>query len=260
MSFMSRMSAAIKIRLKWLLYPGLNLHARLRYKWFYENLTPCANAGEMRLLDAGSGNGMLSYQAYRRGYDVVGVSFKSAEVRGSKALFNEYLGISTNRLKFIEGNLYELEFEDSSLDVIICAEVLEHLVRDTDVCRAFWRILKPGGRLHVCAPNARHPYNESFPLDLTESGGHVRPGYTPDTYKALLEPVGFSIVEYNGLGGKIRQSFNWRIKRIQENYGAIAGLPYYFLSMPFIFFEKSEQNLDGSFSIHALAIKPKQNP
>lgn len=255
MNFVSRIIPAIKIRLKWLLYPGLNLHARLRYRWFHDNLTPCRKAGEKRLLDAGSGNGMLSYQAYRKGYDVVGVSFKSAEVAGSKALFNEYLGISPDRLSFREGNLYDLDFPENSLDAIICAEVLEHLIRDADVCRSFWRILKPGGLLHVCAPNARHPYNETFPLDRLERGGHVRPGYTVDSYEKLFKPLGFEIVRFAGLGGRIRQGFNWRIKKVQERYGVIAGVPYFLLSFALLPFEKRMSSESESFSIYVCVRK-----
>ncbi len=200
---------------------------------------------------------MLSYQAFLKGNEVIGVTFKESEVQGSRALFNGYLGIAESRLRFVQGNLYALDFPDNYFDEIICAEVLEHLRRDGDVCRDFWRILKPGGVLHVCAPNAEHPYNVTFPLDETESGGHVRPGYTLQTYRDLLEPIGFEIVTREGLGGPVRQFFNARIKTIQEKFGAIAGMPLFLLGSLVLPFESTRRERALPFSIYVKAVKPR---
>ena len=41
-----------------------------------------------RVLDAGSGNGMLSYKAYLAGNTVIGVSVKAEEVKKAKQFFN----------------------------------------------------------------------------------------------------------------------------------------------------------------------------
>ena len=84
-------------QIKWLFFPGLNLNARLRFRVlpkFFGRPKP----GEQRLvLDAGCGNGMLSYQAYRMGNKVLGVSIKDEVVRDKK-FFNEYHGIADDRL------------------------------------------------------------------------------------------------------------------------------------------------------------------
>lgn len=200
---------------------------------------------------------MLSYQAFLKGNNVIAVSFKNSEVLGSRQLFNWHLGISEDRLKFQEGNLYELDFPDNYFDEIVCAEVLEHLLNDASVCGAFWRMLKPGGVLHVCAPNADHPYNAAFPLDESESGGHVRPGYTVASYRALLEPIGFEIVETEGLGGAVRQFFNSRIKNVQQRYGTLAGLPLFVVGMLMLPFESRRSEREMPFSIYVRAVKSK---
>jgi len=248
--------AAFKLRLKWLLYPGINLHARLRHRSLPQYFGGSDDQGPRRVLDAGSGNGMLSYQSYRKGNTVIGVSFKSSEVVGSRKLFNDFLGIPEERLRFEEGNLYDLEFPNDHFDEIICAEVLEHLRRDTEVCRSFWRILKPGGVLHICAPNAEHPYNATFPLDESESGGHVRAGYTWGSYRTLLEPIGFQLVEAVGLGGPVRQFFNWRIKEVQSRFGVIAGFPLFLSALPLLVFESRRHESERPFSLYVKAAKP----
>ncbi|MBT8419554.1 MAG: class I SAM-dependent methyltransferase [Gammaproteobacteria bacterium] len=209
----------------------------------------------MRILDAGSGNGMLSYQAWRKGAQVIGISFKEKEIRGCRELFNRYLAIPEKELCFTKGNLYDLDFHEEFFDEIICSEVLEHLERDTEVCRSFWWLLKPGGVLHLCAPNAEHPYNASFPLDPNETGGHVRAGYTLEDYRKLLEPIGFEIVAATGLGGPIRQAFNRRIKEVQERFGVAAGLPLFLVSLPFLVFESGQREKKMPFSIYIKALK-----
>ena len=124
------------------------------------------------------------------------------------------------------------------------------------MCRSFWWLLKPGGLLHVCSPNAQHPYNASFPLDPDESGGHVRPGYSLADYRGLLEPVGFETDTVQGLSGPVRQAFNRRIKELQARYGAAAGVPLFLLSLPFLWFENRAREQNNPFSIYVRAHKP----
>ncbi len=238
--------------LKWLAFPGINLHARLRYR-VLPRFFGAAGPGEDRLvLDAGCGNGMLTYQAYRRGNPVVGVSIKADEVERCRALFNTHLGIPESRLSFRVANLYELPKMNLQFDQIICSEVLEHLVRDGDVCRSFWNVLKPGGVLHLCCPNADHPDNAAHPLDLAEQGGHVRPGYTMDAYRALLEPLGFRIVESAGIGGPVRQWFNKRIIRAQQSGHPFRGLLLFALALPLLWLDSETPATPYSLYIRAV--------
>src|SRR5262245_29249806 len=100
---------SMRERVKWSLFPGLNLHARLRWKELPRRFGT-ARPGESRLvLDAGCGNGMLSYRAYERGNRVVGVSIEAEKVARCRRLFNEHLQIPVERLDFRVHNLYDIE-------------------------------------------------------------------------------------------------------------------------------------------------------
>ena len=243
--------------LYWQLYPGMNLHARLRYRVLPRFLDD--GKAEPLVLDAGCGNGMLSYQSYLRGGHVLGVSIKESEVHKARRLFNRDRAVREECLRFETGNLYDLSFPENHFDAIICAEVLEHLRGDQDVCAKFYQILKPGGVAHICAPNSEHPYNRTFPLDLEEKGGHVRPGYTEQSYRALLEPLGFRIEQVVGLGGPIRQAFNHRIKELQSRLGDVAGVPLFMLAIAVLPFERHDLDSPTPFSIYVKARKPSES-
>ena len=227
------MAPAIQDRVKWFLFPGLNLHARLRNRVLPDNFGSPRN-GELRnVLDAGCGNGMLAYQSYLRGNRGLGISIKTGEVERNCRLFHSLLKVPKERLRFEVMNLYELRSLGMTFDEIICTEVLEHIHDDRRVCESFYNSLKPGGVLHLCCPNADHPDHQAHALDKYEAGGHVRPGYTLESYRALLEPIGFRIDRVIGLGGPLRQWCNKQITAAQEVAGLPLGLVVFFLLCPF---------------------------
>ncbi len=60
----------MRLWLKWMFFPGLDLYTRGRYRF----LPRFFIEGSVRTLDAGCGNGALAYAAYRRGNEVLGVT------------------------------------------------------------------------------------------------------------------------------------------------------------------------------------------
>jgi SAM-dependent methyltransferase len=184
---------------------------------------------------------------------VIGVSIKESEVRHNRQLFNEFLGIPEDRLKFTVHNLYALSELGLQFDEVICSEVLEHIRRDREMIKSFAGALKPGGVLHLCCPNAEHPDNAASPLDPDEKGGHVRPGYTLESYRQILEPEGFRIVESAGLGGPVRQAFNKRMIRIQERAGFLPGFALFIVSLGLVWLDPAAPKVP--YSIYVRAVK-----
>jgi len=241
-------------KLKWALFPGLNLHARLRNRVLPKYFGRPVNGETRVVLDAGCGNGMLAYQSYKLGNRVIGVTIKDEVIRNRK-LFNEFHSVPESRLSFRDLNLYNIEELGEPVDEIICTEVMEHIRGDVPVCTSFFKILKPGGVLHICCPNADHPYHKNYPLDLNETGGHVRPGYTYQTYRDLLEPIGFRLSEPVGIGGPIRQFCNVPITKSQEVAGLAAGLTIFAILAPWALLDGTSPRVP--FSLYVRATKPE---
>lgn len=102
------------------------------------------DGGGRRLLDVGCGHGLLMDEARRRGYRVQGLELSRAAVRHAR----ERLALPVR-----EEALEQAEFGDRRFDVIVLADVLEHLqdpVGALERCRA---LLSPGGALVVVTPD-----------------------------------------------------------------------------------------------------------
>jgi len=233
-----------------LIYPGLDLHTRnraaLRRFW---------KAGARDVLDAGSGNGYFSWLAYKSGARVVAMNLENAQVEKARAFLLDYKNADSSRLTFEEYNLYDLSTEIRTFDEIICFEVLEHLRRDADVVKEFYRILRPGGVLHACCPYRLHPRHQVEVLDLNETGGHVRQGYVEEDYRALLEPVGFQIQEVVGIGTPGVYHADLILRMIRNRVGDWLALPLLPFALPLVWMAKFNPSVP--FSLYVRAVKPE---
>ncbi len=101
----------------------------------------------MALLDVGCGPGTITADFAARLGDgsVVGIDLAEEVV----ALAREHPSSSGADLTFLVGDVYGLEFEDASFDVVFAHQVLQHLGQPVDALREMRRVLKPGGLLAV---------------------------------------------------------------------------------------------------------------
>jgi len=239
----------LKMFLRSLVYPGLDLHSRNRasLRMFWKH-------GPRDVLDAGSGNGYFSWLAYQSGARVIAMNIEAAQVARSRHFLVDYRKADPLRLNFEHRNLYELVDERRTFDEIICFEVLEHIREDSKVVAEFFRILRPGGVLHICCPNRLHPRHQREVLDFGETGGHVRPGYTEEDYRRLLEPLGFAIDQVIGIGPPGVYHADRIMRAIRNRVGDIPALPLLPVALPFIW--AARFNPSTPFSLYVRAIKP----
>jgi len=236
----------LRMWFKKLLFPGLDLHTRCRY----HALPVFLKSGDLCSLDAGCGNGALSWAAYRMGNRVLGLTVSQGEVDRARTFFS-WLGTDSLRLTFQRQNLYDLE-ETQYFDQIICSETLEHIQDDRKVVERFYAVLKPGGILHLCAPYALHPDHALGREDRPEDGGHVRDGYTLPRYRALLEPCGFEIVKTAGFGGPIRVLADHVVRWVRNTAGDWLALPFFLILSPLCSLDPADPRVPYSLYVQAV--------
>jgi SAM-dependent methyltransferase len=99
-----------------------------------------------RLLDVGCGHGLLLDEARRRGYDVTGIELSSGAAGYARDILE---------LDVVEQPLgaFAAEQPDGAFQVVVLADVLEHLDDPVAALAACERLLAPGGALCVITPD-----------------------------------------------------------------------------------------------------------
>ncbi len=207
--------------IKLLLFPGIDLHTRCRYKILPKYFLK----GDITTLDAGCGNGCLAYAAYKNGNNVTWVSFEDALIERNRDFYN-FLNVDSNRLCFKIPNLYKVEELGCKFDQTICSETLEHIKDDKQIIKSFYNILNAKCVLHLCCPYSLHPEHCRGRVNELEDGGHVRDAYTQESYEELLKSNGFKIVEYVGIGSPILVTLDNFIRSISSTFGELFFMPF----------------------------------
>jgi SAM-dependent methyltransferase len=151
-----------------------------------------------RVLDLGCGSGRHTAAAYRRpGARVVGVDLARGDLAAARQrlqLHDRLDAHGRGRWDLCAGNALRLPFADGCFDLVVCAEVLEHVRADGGVLTEIARVLRPGGELAVSVPR-RGPERLCWRLSAdyaAAEGGHVRiyrkPALCARLRRAGLEP------------------------------------------------------------------------
>ncbi len=133
-----------------------------------------------RCLDLGSDNGVVSLVLRQQGGTWASGDLTRETVQAIRGLVETDVHlVSEDRLPF----------GDAEFDVVVIADMIEHIAKEGAFVAEIARVLKPGGRLIVNTPHARNTALRRLRLGLgqtDEKHGHLRPGYTRESLTALL--------------------------------------------------------------------------
>jgi 2-polyprenyl-3-methyl-5-hydroxy-6-metoxy-1,4-benzoquinol methylase len=133
-----------------------------------------------RCLDLGSDNGVVSLLLRQQGGAWASGDLTPETVDAIRDLVETDVHlVSEDRLPF----------RDAEFDVVVIADMIEHVANEAAFVAEVARVLKPGGRLIVNTPHARNTALRRLRLALgqtDEKHGHLRPGYTRESLAAVL--------------------------------------------------------------------------
>lgn len=105
-----------------------------------------------RVLDVGCGSALVADRILDRNATYVGFDFGGHHVEYAAKRFADIR--STLRVAFARGDAQGMPFADSSMDVVVMSEVIEHLLQPELAVWEIARVLRPGGIFIMTTNNA----------------------------------------------------------------------------------------------------------
>ncbi|MDD1730414.1 MAG: methyltransferase domain-containing protein [Methanospirillum sp.] len=149
-----------------------------------KNLTDIIGAEPKKILDVGTGTGMIAITLAELGHSITGIDLGEEMLKraGEKAA-SKKLNIS-----FLPGDAEEPAFEDNSFDGVICRHLLWTLPHPEKALQEWTRICKPGGLIIVIDGHAQ-PRNyfpdEKWDDTLCDRERFWREMYSPELVQIL---------------------------------------------------------------------------
>lgn len=124
-------------------------------------------------------------------------------------------------------DIVKIPVENSSFDVILCTEVLEHVPDPISALKEMSRILKFGGEIVITTPLGSHIHQEPY---------HYYGGFTPFFYRKFLEEFGFEIINISPNQGFFNFYFQESLRFLSISSKRTFSLITLFLTFPFVLF------------------------
>ncbi len=188
---------------------------RLYHSLFGNYLAAMLREARGRVLDIGCGTGNILKEMEALGLDAYGIepNPKAAEACAKKGL------------RVVQGTLEETRFQENSFDTVILWHVIEHVPSPSSLLDAIYPILKPGGQVFICCPNA-----ESYMAAMFKpfwAGWHMPfhfSHFTPETMKSLILKKSFQPVRIRAVTPDFLFPQSLEAFRRQKKDGKRAGL------------------------------------
>ena len=161
----------------------------LKQRKFREITELLGETSDLRCLDLGADNGVISYLLRERGGSWKSADLDEQAVCSIRQLVKEDVfqinGISTT-------------FNDNEFDRVVIVDLLEHIETEREFIEELFRIIKPGGELIINVPQIKNSLLRKLRLAIgqtDEKHGHLRPGYTVEQLAVLLKDK-FQIINH----------------------------------------------------------------
>ena len=144
------------------------------------------------LLDLGCGMGTFAIEAARRGAFAVGIDPATAAIAAARRVA---AAEGVERAVFVRTDAALLPLPDDSADIVLAADLTEHLDKDTldRILREALRVLRSGGSLVLYTPEHAHLFERLRDRGiLTQDSSHIGIR-TAEQLQAAVETIGFRV-------------------------------------------------------------------
>jgi len=113
------------------------------------------SSGQRNCLDIGCSSGIITTHLASLFTMTLGIDFDPIAM-------DHLERAGTNPVYFLRGDAMHLPLSPESVDVVICAQVYEHVPSDEELMAEIFRILKPGGLVFFSGPNKLFPIEPHY--------------------------------------------------------------------------------------------------
>lgn len=186
----------------------------------------------VHIYDAGAGFGQYTYwlSGISPKWRVIAIDVKDEQVADCNGFFQK---IGRPNVKFEVGDVTKYQ-QPGTFDLVVCVDVMEHILEDEGALRCYSTSLKPGGMLIISTPSDQGGSDVHGEDEGSFIEEHVRDGYNLEDLKAKCLRNGFSKVEIHysyGAPGKVswRLSMKWPLLMLNASKLFFIILPFYYL-------------------------------
>lgn len=194
---------------------------------------------KINIYDAGSGYGQYTYfmSENLQPCEIYSVDVKEEWINDSRDFF------AAQKIKDVSFGVEDLTKINhwDRFDLIVCVDVMEHIVEDVEVFQNYYNALKKEGYLLINTPSVYGGSDVHEDDDESFIGEHARDGYSKEDLESKLHPVGFtthqSLYSYGFWGDKAwRMGIKYPIMMVNLSRLFLIVLPlYYLVTFPFTF-------------------------
>lgn len=107
-----------------------------------------------KILDIGTSNGLFAIECSKKGATSFGLDFSKIALRSARLVSIQ----KSMDIEFVCGECSILPFKSNIFDVLILADLVEHLNKPLydNLIGECWRVLKKGGLIAIYTPNSEH--------------------------------------------------------------------------------------------------------
>ncbi|HUQ72258.1 MAG TPA: methyltransferase domain-containing protein [Planctomycetaceae bacterium] len=185
-----------------------------------------------RTLDFGCGAGGLTYQIAKSSREAVGLDLEEYKLDFARSQ-RDRMGCSN--VQFLSYDGTTLPFADSSIDSVVCVDVIEHLPTPEHFVSEFHRVLKPGGQLLLSfGPPWYHPHGKHMWAKLPGWWTHLLfprsvvmrvAGFSPESTWEQLGIHRLSVSKFRGIMNRNKFTRLHHEERINRYVRPIKSVP-----------------------------------